>query len=305
MFSLFAILLVAFLCHVASADPVFEPIAPSSPPPTEFLVRAFPFIASFVVCLFGIFVTLLLRHLLDNEEDHMWETKAMHKSIRSLIDISQQQLDLMKEDSDEEKEEEDQVLPVLKGESSSNVGGKRLPFSHGLPSDDDDDDEESALPPPPPPVVVMVEDGEDEQGVSGKADVRRRVFASKHIPSVDVIKKLERKSNSIVFKDTEGRVYVKAWLDGTSAAQSAVSILDSNPHPDNSFVYWVYQTDPSSSSSLHPEIGHTIELQRIKGSPLLPGKQWVTVFANGAAESKPGSRERKSTYAVLAPSTHA
>ncbi len=151
---------------------------------------------------------------------------------------------------------------------------------------------------------------EEEKATAGKADVKRATRrALGGVPSAARILQLQR-LGATSYVDEAGRLYVHALAQGGTPHNLATpeenefasKVLEDNTalYPKGCSLYWVtwfHGMAPSLGvTPLNPEIdpSNPITLRARGGIQV-----YMLVTGNGLGESKPGTRERNSTYAVM------
>lgn len=144
---------------------------------------------------------------------------------------------------------------------------------------------------------------EKEDEVQGRADVKARGPVFRY-PAITRIKALAK---SVMggghYRDDYGRIWVEyvVMTANTAEAQFANDIL--SQYAPGAHFYWIFKKKDNSYASVHPETGDLTLTSLAIGSHVINDAKQVVVLANGAAENKPGSRERKVSYAVVAVKT--
>jgi hypothetical protein len=168
------------------------------------------------------------------------------------------------------------------------------------PTPEDDEESFTLVTRARPKKQEVKQEVEDE--VQGRADVKQKgpVF---RFPTIKRLKEISKSGMATPrYRDDVGRIWVQC-IAVTASEDEAQFMRDILAQwPPGALFYWTFKKKDNSYASVHPEVdpkGLTLTSLAICSHVIKDAKH-VVVLANGAAESKPGSRERKVSYAVVA-----
>lgn len=157
---------------------------------------------------------------------------------------------------------------------------------------------------------LQAEEGEEKRVTSGRADVWHPPGNRVGVPTVARILQLFR-CGTTAYVDEDERLYVLAAAQGGTPsalnmryeneyAYNVLLSMGTGVYPKGCELYWVIWrlgVEPADNiASLDPEVNPTepIALRNRNGA-----KVFMLVLGNGVGSNRPGTRERKTTYAIL------
>jgi hypothetical protein len=135
-------------------------------------------------------------------------------------------------------------------------------------------------------------EAEEEKKAAGGSRFRFPV-----IPRIKAISRLPMAN--MAYRDDSTRHYVECIANTATDAEYEFTKDILSQYPPECKFFWVFIKHDNGSVSVHPDIGD-VYLTPLAPS-LLGSIVHMKVLGNGAVENKPGSRERKVSYAVLLP----